>query len=198
MLRCAIDTACFGTLQVLRNTIATESAVSKADDIRCFTEDIAQWRVDGLTWARIAAKLVDQDIQVGTDEIRSYWPRLSEGRSPAEYLLYWRSSQHNAELRDARRQLEAAEAEIEELRRQLSELRQTLAQAEEIRKQHGHMRYAQGVATGQGPLEVANRDLDDWAAFATALARAHQARNHPEVTRLLDHVVAWAKSQGQG
>lgn len=94
-------------------------SLSKADDIRYFAENIAQWRVDGLTWAEIAAKLGEEDIRVGTDEIRSYWPRLSDGRSPAEYLLYWRGSQRDAELRESRKRAEAAEAEIEALRQQV-------------------------------------------------------------------------------
>ncbi|HLO75475.1 MAG TPA: hypothetical protein VK196_03355 [Magnetospirillum sp.] len=93
--------------------------MAKIDDIRCFAEDIAQWRVEGLTWAQIAAKLVEEDIHVGTDEIRSYWPRLSDGRSPAEYLLYWQNSRRNAELRESKRRAEAAEVEIEALRQQV-------------------------------------------------------------------------------
>lgn len=95
--------------------------MSKADDIRCFAENIAQWRVDGLTWAQVAAKLAEEGISVGTDEIRSYWPRLSEGRSPAEYLLYWQSSQRNAELRESKRRAEAAEAEIGALQQQVQD-----------------------------------------------------------------------------
>lgn len=95
--------------------------MAKIDDIRCFAEDIAQWRVEGLTWAQIASKLGEEDIAVGTDEIRSYWPRLSEGRSPAEYLLYWRGAQRDAELRESRKRADAAEVEIEALRQQVQD-----------------------------------------------------------------------------
>ncbi|MGE4281214.1 MAG: hypothetical protein AB7G62_16620 [Magnetospirillum sp.] len=95
--------------------------MAKIDDIRCFAEEIAQWRVDGLTWAQIAVKLGDEDIAVSTDEIRSYWPRLSEGRSPAEYLFYWRGSQRDAELRVCKMRADTAEVEIEALRQQVQD-----------------------------------------------------------------------------
>jgi len=110
--------------------------LSKINDIRCFADDIAQWRVDGLTWAQIAVKLGEEDILVGTDEIRSYWPRLSEGRSPEEYLFYWRVSQRDAELRESKKRAEAAEAEIETLRQQAQDWELQRPSLLELQQQH--------------------------------------------------------------
>lgn len=123
--------------------------MSKADDIRCFTEDIAQWRLDGLTWVQVAAKLGEEGIRVGTDEIRSYWPRLSEGRSPAEYLLYWQGSQRNAELEEARRRAEAAEAENNALGQQVQALLVQDRQRETLRAECDSLLEQLGQAEAQ-------------------------------------------------
>ncbi|OJX68437.1 MAG: hypothetical protein BGO92_18575 [Magnetospirillum sp. 64-120] len=110
--------------------------LSKINDIRCFADDIAQWRVDGLTWAQIAVKLGEEDILAGTDEIRSYWPRLSEGRTPEEYLFYWRVSQRDEELREWRRRAEGAEAEIETLHQQAQDWELQKQSLLELQQQH--------------------------------------------------------------
>jgi predicted RNase H-like nuclease (RuvC/YqgF family) len=167
--------------------------VAKIDDIRCFAEDIAQWRIDGLTWAQIAVKLGEEDICVGTDEIRSYWPRLSEGRSPAEYLLYWRGSQRDAELRVCKMRADAAEVEIEALRQQVQDWERQMQsmltqdqQSETLRaecdrlREEAHHRDSANTAE----IEHLRRQITDmteraaaWQREATeANARAHEAR----------------------
>jgi chromosome segregation ATPase len=154
--------------------------LAKIDDIRCFAEDIAQWRVEGLTWAQIAAKLEDENILVSTDEIRSYWPRLAEGRNPAEYLFYWQSSQRNAELREAKRRAEVAEAETERLRQEAQawERREEGLQAEcdglreQVRQVQTQLAASQGV---QSDLE---RRLDESRQQERGLAEHVQRLRH--------------------
>ena len=154
--------------------------MTKIDDIRCFAEDIAQWRVEGLTWAQIANKLGEEDILVGTDEIRSYWPRLSEGRSPAEYLLYWRGSQRDAELRVCKMRADAAEVEIEALRQQVQDWERQMQsmliqdqQSEALRAEWDRLRE-----------EAHHRDI------ATA-AEIEQLRRH--ISELTERAAVWQK-----
>lgn len=166
------------------DTICYGGVLSKINDIRCFAEDIAQWRVDGLTWAQIAVKLGEEDIQVGTDEIRSYWPRLSEGRSPEEYLFYWRVSQRDAELRESKKRAEAAEAEIKGLRQQaqdwelqkqsLLELHQTLQTECNRLREEAHQRDSAAAADA----ERFHQQIRDISEYANAWQRETSAANN--------------------
>lgn len=169
--------------------------LSKINEIRCFADDIAQWRVDGLTWAQIAVKLGEEDIQVGTDEIRSYWPRLSEGRSPEEYQFYWRVSQRDAELRESRKRAEAAEAEIETLRQQAQDWELQRPSLLELQQQHqiqqaecnrlreeAHQRDRAAVADAERfsqQIRDITKQANTWQQKATeANSRDQEARAH--------------------
>lgn len=136
--------------------------------------------MEGLTWAQIANKLGEEDIRVGTDEIRSYWPRLSEGRSPAEYLLYWRGSQRDAELRVCKMRADAAEVEIEALRQQVQDWERQM-QSMLVQDQQSEALLAECDRRRE---EVRHRDI------ATA-AEIEQLRRH--ISELTARAAVWQK-----
>ena len=61
--------------------------MKKSDLIRSLLPEIAAWRVDGKTWREVAAELASRGISVTPDEIRAYWPRISDRRTAEEILL---------------------------------------------------------------------------------------------------------------
>ncbi|MGE5475361.1 MAG: hypothetical protein ACM3Q1_01800 [Bacteroidales bacterium] len=146
--------------------------MAKIDNIRCFAENIAQWRVDGLTWAQVATKLAEEGIGVGTDEIRSYWPRLSEGQNPAEYLLYWQSSQRNAEAREARKRAEAAEAEIVALRQEIEQQTQSGRLQDPLQAECGQLR--EQLVRAQAQWAESRRARSDLDQLLDQLRRQHR------------------------
>ncbi|MBI3446465.1 MAG: hypothetical protein HY055_14180 [Magnetospirillum sp.] len=94
--------------------------MKKADELRARVEAIALMRLEGKTWQKVADALCAAGVMVSTDEIRACWPRLSEGRSPAECVLACKQSRERGHAGD----------EILELRRQVAQLSARCAQAD--------------------------------------------------------------------
>ncbi len=102
----------------------------KADKLRGLVDQIAGWRLDGRPWPQIARDLGKLGVAVSADEVRSYWPRLSRGRTPSEVLQSAQATVTATVIEDLRRELDSVSAQAAAAQAEVDTLRQRLASCE--------------------------------------------------------------------